>query len=58
MTEAIQKVANPWKAGCGESRMPGLERGVGKHHSVVRPAPTLLTTPASGSILRVHLGKP
>jgi hypothetical protein len=25
-----------------ESRMPGSERGVGKHNSVVRPAPTLL----------------
>ena len=33
--------ANPWRAGCGESRMPGSEGGVGKHSLAVRPAPTL-----------------
>jgi hypothetical protein len=30
MTEMNQEVATPWKAGCGESRTPGLEEGVGK----------------------------
>jgi hypothetical protein len=37
------KVANPWKAGCGESRTPGLEGGVRKHSAAVRLAPTLPT---------------
>jgi hypothetical protein len=37
-----REVATPWRAGCGESRMPGSERGVGRHSSAVRPAPTLL----------------
>jgi hypothetical protein len=33
--------ANPRRAGCGESRMPGSEGGVEKHSSAVRSAPTL-----------------
>jgi hypothetical protein len=37
MTENIREVANPWKAGCGESRTPGLEGGVGKRTSVNAP---------------------
>jgi hypothetical protein len=43
MTEKQREVANPWRAVCGESRMPGSEGGVGKHSAAVRPAPTLLT---------------
>jgi hypothetical protein len=38
---ALREVANPWRAGCGESRMPGSEGGVEKHSLAVRSAPTL-----------------
>jgi hypothetical protein len=41
MTEKKREVANPWRAGCLERGTSGSERGVGKHNSVVRPAPTL-----------------
>ena len=45
MTEKKREV-NPWRAGCGESRMPGSEGGVGKQArdhvgQPKRSAPTL-----------------
>jgi hypothetical protein len=48
MTEEWE-VANPWRAGCGESRTSGSEGGVGRHCSAVRPAPTLPESPKSST---------
>jgi hypothetical protein len=51
MTEKKREVANPWRAGCGKSRMPGSEGGVEKHSSAVRSAPTCSESRTSARVL-------
>jgi hypothetical protein len=41
MTAVLMREANPWRAGCGESRMPGSEGGVRATQFGCAPCPYL-----------------
>jgi hypothetical protein len=42
--DSTREVADPWRAGCGESRTSGSEGGARKHSAAVRLTPTLQYT--------------